>query len=160
MSKLCANCGLLEEDYVRGYCPHYEGAYYLHTFVDRPHPTTANPKCERCGLTKDVHHLILAGYDPTCDGDFEPYNPEIFDECGGVRLDLIKPDHQQVLLDQYRKALENFGVTFADNGLIRKIPRTGDARYRNALTEILTLRSRHAKDCNLIAREALKGENL
>lgn len=22
---------------------------------------------------------------------FEPYNPEIFDECGGVRLDLIKP---------------------------------------------------------------------
>jgi hypothetical protein len=28
-----------------------------------------------------------------------------------------------VLLDQYRKALESFGVTFADNGFIRKIPR-------------------------------------
>lgn len=64
------------------------------------------------------------------------------------------------ILDQYRKALESFGVTFADNGLIRMIPRTADARSRNALTEILTLRSRHAKDCHLIAREALKGENL
>jgi len=27
------------------------------------------------------------------------------------------------ILDQYRKALENFGVTFADNGFIRMIPR-------------------------------------
>lgn len=27
------------------------------------------------------------------------------------------------ILDQYRKALEKFGVTFADNGLIRMIPR-------------------------------------
>lgn len=33
-----------------------------------------------------------------------------------------------------------------------------EARYRNALTEILTLRSRHAKDCHIVAREALKGE--
>jgi hypothetical protein len=114
------------------------------------------------------------------------------------------------ILDQYRKALENFGVTFADNGFIRKIPRdptavesrekawtdlginewrlklrsttdqkkaaelldamydagfaagpprTTEARYRNALTEILTLRSRHAKDCHIIAHEALKGAN-
>jgi hypothetical protein len=62
------------------------------------------------------------------------------------------------ILDQYRKALENFGVTFADNGFIRKIPRHDkEAGYRNALTEILTLRSRHAKDCHIVAREALKG---
>jgi hypothetical protein len=31
-----------------------------------------------------------------------------------------------------------------------------EARYRDALTEILTLRSRHAKDCHIIAREALR----
>mgnify|MGYP003390189453 CR=1 FL=1 len=31
-----------------------------------------------------------------------------------------------VLVDQYRKALEGFGVIFADNGFIRKIPRSAD----------------------------------
>lgn len=33
-----------------------------------------------------------AGIAPKCgNSGFEPYDPEIFDECGGVRLDLIKP---------------------------------------------------------------------
>jgi len=55
MSKqLCANCGLLEEDYVTGYCPHYGGAYNLHTFVERHQPTDRietkhDPYCD-CGI--------------------------------------------------------------------------------------------------------------
>jgi hypothetical protein len=37
--------------------------------------------------------------------------------------DVSGPSRLRVLLGQYRKALTHFGVTFADNGLIRKIPR-------------------------------------
>jgi hypothetical protein len=83
----------------------------------------------------------------------DDYSTQIFAEFAAEQLAAA-----DVLIDQYRKTLENFGVTFADNGFIRKIPRQdAEARYRNALTEILTLRSRHAKDCHIIAREALKG---
>jgi hypothetical protein len=40
--------------------------------------------CDNCGAESD---------DDNEDGEcpFEPYDQEIFDECGGVRLDLIKP---------------------------------------------------------------------
>ena len=97
-------------------------------------------------LLPDAEQLLMELYGPNCSSTYR---------------DLTSTGLKQIslLLDQYRKALENFGVTFADNGFIRMIPRTAEARYRNALTEILTLRSRHAKDCHIIAREALKGEN-
>jgi hypothetical protein len=96
-------------------------------------------------LLPDAEQLLMELYGPNCSSTYR---------------DLTSTGLKQIslLLDQYRKALENFGVTFADNGFIRKIPRHDkEAGYRNALTEILTLRSRHAKDCHIVAREALKG---
>jgi hypothetical protein len=101
----------------------------------------------KCGHSEDFHSP------DGCMADAE--NGPFLERC---KCEGYRPGpSQETLLDQYRKALENFGVTFADNGFIRMIPRTAEARYRNALTEILTLRSRHAKDCHIIAREALKG---
>lgn len=44
----------------------------------------------------------------------------VLDESRRLTTDAIA---KAILLDQYRKALENFGVTFADDGLIRMIPR-------------------------------------
>jgi hypothetical protein len=47
-------------------------------------------QCDNCEVESDDDNED--GICPSC--NFEPYDPAFFDECGGLRLDLIKPKRE------------------------------------------------------------------
>jgi hypothetical protein len=76
------------------------------TICNKPILTSADfAEYEKNGCHVDCGERELYGLD-----HFPPeQREEIFDECGGVRLDLIKPrSADETLIDQYRKALEKY----------------------------------------------------